>query len=131
MKHLIMAMICVSGVGCSSYQRPEPVYGVASTVEQVQADYDDVRAAVLATVRDIDMVVVEDIIGDQESVFVLRCRNDEPAKLIATRMNSSIQLAATVGRFGDGAAQRDLIRGVAMRLRALSGRDHAPLRGYP
>jgi hypothetical protein len=131
MKHLITAMICMLCAGCSSYERPEPVYGAATTKETVRADYDDVRAAVLATVREIDMVIIEETIGDNESLFVLRCRNDEPAKLIATRVDASVELSATVGRFGDGAAQRDLIRGVAERLRALRGRDHAPLRGYP
>jgi len=131
MKHLIVAIICLCGAGCSYYERPAPVYGLTPTVETLRADYDDVRAAVLATARDIDMVIVDERIGEHESVFVLKCRNDEPATLMAKHADENVEISASVGRFGDGAAQRDLVRGVASRLRVLSGRDHAPLRGYP
>lgn len=131
MKQIFAAMMCTLFMGCAYYERPEPVYGDSPTCLSVSADFDDVHASVLAAVRDVDMVILEHTDNDHVRRYSLRCRNDEPASLIAEHSDGMIKLTATVGRFGDRAMERDLVTHVARRLSSLRGRDSAPLPGYP
>lgn len=67
--------------------------------------------------------------GTERMAFELVTVGGEPVRLTAARAGEGrVVLEARVGRFGDPARERRLLSAVAARLRALFGRDYAPVR---
>lgn len=96
----------------------------------VAGDWGDLDAAVSAAASRSELAV-ERRESPEEGVrvYVLRSVASRPGRLEAVRAeDGSIVLTASIGRFGDPAAETRLVRDVATRLRQLQGVDSAPIR---
>lgn len=107
----------------------------------VNGDWDDVDAAVEAAVSKVQMTVVssDDGEGSGPWVYQLVTITDEPARLVVRRPPGSaaparvrgtetLQIEASVGRFGNPRQERALIAALRERLGDLAGVDFAPIR---
>lgn len=93
-------------------------------------DWDDVEAAVIIGAEQAEMALISTEAGEPGRLaFDLVTVGGEPVVLTALRGDgSAIVLQSRAGRFGDHDKERRLMSAVAARLRALHGREFAPVR---
>src|ERR1043165_1683528 len=117
--------------GCSTGEVRSPVQLGSTSAGNSEGDWNDVDAAVLVGVHRAEMAIAE-MEGDPSSsrrVYILTTSREEPAKLVLTRVAGTpkspahIALEAEVGRFGDKARERLLLKEVEERLGELKGVD--------
>jgi hypothetical protein len=118
----------------SSISAPDSIHhGVR---EDCTADWNDVDAAMEVAASKVEMAVVsQSLNSDNERVYKMRTSLDEPAWVIATRAAATndgeritIQLRATVGRFGDARREEQLLAAARKRLDELCGVSTSPLK---
>lgn len=119
---------CSSGSATTALIETSPVPDGSRA--EIPGDWDDVEAAVIIGAERAEMALVSTDDQDPERLaFDLVTVGGEPVRLTAARAGEGrIALEARVGRFGDPARERRLLSAVAARLRALFGRDYAPVR---
>lgn len=93
-----------------------------------RGDLDDVPAAVAAAVRDQEIAVVSRSSDRNQWTFTLLTIRDEPGRLSATSQEGAIVLRCSLGHFGDGDRERQLLDRTARRLSELAGVGARPLR---
>lgn len=119
----------VATVGCAARGGAASAEASPATIT-ARGDWDDIEASAIVAASRCEMAVLIIMPRDDDRVIVdLVTVRDEPARVVASRRpEGMIELECRVGRFGDPARERELLRAMARRLGDLAGRNTAPLR---
>jgi hypothetical protein len=145
---LVALLFVVAAAGGCKSDPPGAVAGgngmlASASTDSVDADYDDIDAAVGVAAGKNEMAVVwANGVTDSPRRFYLRTVRDEPVYLFIGRQPSfdrppardpkapdpgeHLLMRCTVGRFGDERREEDLLDAVRKRLDELHGKDWAP-----
>jgi hypothetical protein len=139
----------VALVGCSSNVGVTEGVGLlpSASTSEVNADYDDIDAAVAVAAGKNEMAVLwSNQRSESPRRFYLKTVRDEPVYLFIGRQPSfepprpsqrnqtgakppeDLVMRCTVGRWGDDRREEDLLDAIEDRLDELRGKDAAPIR---
>ncbi|MCB9846093.1 MAG: hypothetical protein H6811_08935 [Phycisphaeraceae bacterium] len=128
---LIIGLLIVGGIGGCQTPGVSPPLGDASSARSL-GDRSDIEAAVAAGVDKCALAIAGVRREPGLLTFTLLTPKGQPGVLTASFDESNpdieIRLETRLGRFGNAAAERELLDRVSERLRQLRGVSVAPLR---
>lgn len=126
--------VVLSGIGCASQSGPELTFRPDAARQELEGDWDDIDAAVLAGTNRTEWVVSRWWWSDDSTRnYDLRNAHGTSGSVRIRRASdgggaAALELTASIGPFGDAAAERELIAAIDRRLQQLRGVDAAEIR---